>query len=71
MPERLRIDWGKALPPLQQNVRRQRLEGHRPQFGDGLPRTRHCDVLALLNTIHNVATVIAKVSNGHPAHGSM
>ena len=71
MPERFRFNWGKALPPLQQSVRRQRLERHRPQFGNGLPRARHCDVLALLNTIHNVAAVIAKISNGYSAHGLM
>jgi hypothetical protein len=69
--QRFRIDWGKALPPLQQSLRRQRLEGPGPQLGDRLSCARDSDVLTLEDTIHNVAAVIAKVANDYSAHDSM
>lgn len=67
-PERLYIDGRKAPPACQQSGGVQGPAGQRSQFSHRLARAGDHDMLAGFDTVNDLTTVVAEVSNAHTPH---
>lgn len=69
MPEPFRIDRRELPAAGDKGLSRQTLALQWSQLGDRVPRARHRDVLAPLDTLDHITAVIPELSDGHFGHG--